>query len=311
MMLAAHSRLSIPPETWYLLPLVKRFSFDRPLNPDEIEAAVSIITGHYRWPDMKLSTSEFRGKVQQLARPYLRDLVEIVYRWHMQADGKVRWGDKTPLYIGILPELARMFPDARFIHLIRDGRDVAKSFRATDWVGWYWHDNAREWIRALECHWRWIRSDIRDRILEVRYEKLVLETETTLQEICRFIGEEFEPQMLSWERHVDQLVPSREMIVHQKLKQRIGPEGVFRWKREMSARQIFVTEAFMGSHLMRLGYERRYASPLWLPAFALTRWIYPALVAAIEFRVRAVGYLRKRIRVRQGSRGCADSAGKQ
>jgi len=93
MMLAAHSRLSIPPETWYLQPLVKRFSFDRPLNPDEIEAAVSIITGHYRWPDMKLSALEFRGAVRQLSRPYLRDLVEVVYRWHMQAEGKVRWGD--------------------------------------------------------------------------------------------------------------------------------------------------------------------------------------------------------------------------
>jgi len=293
-MLAAHSRLSIPPETWYLQPLVKRFSFDRPLNPDEIEAAVSIITGHYRWPDMKLSALEFRGAVRQLSRPYLRDLVEVVYRWHMQAEGKVRWGDKTPNYIQILPELARMFPDSRFIHLIRDGRDVAKSFQATDWVGWYWHDSVQNWIRALECHWRWIRSDIRDRILEVRYEKLVLETEATLQEICRFIGEEFEPQMLAWEWQVNQLVPSREMRSHSKLKQRIGPEGVSRWKREMSARQIFVTEAFMGSHLMRLGYERRYARPLWLPAFALTRWIYPSLAAA-EFPVRAARYLRKRI----------------
>src|SRR5262249_42375643 len=163
----------------YLLPLVKRFSFDRPLNPDEIEAVVSIITGHYRWPDMQLSTQEFRGAVRQLPRPYLRDLVEVVYRWHMQAEGKVRWGDKTPCYIGIVPELARMFPGSRFIHLIRDGRDVAKSFQATDWTGWYWHLNIRNWINALECHWRWIRSDIRDRILEVRYEKLVLETEAT------------------------------------------------------------------------------------------------------------------------------------
>jgi hypothetical protein len=310
MMLAAHSRLSIPPETWYLLPLVQRFSFDRPLNPDEIEDAVSIITGHYRWPDMKLSAPEFRGAVRQLVRPYLRDLVEVVYLWHMRAEGKVRWGDKTPPYVGIVPELARMFPDARFIHLIRDGRDVAKSFKTTDWVGWYWHNTVREWIRALECHWRWMRSDIRDRILEVRYEKLVLETEATLQEICRFIGEEFEPHMLSWESQVDQLVPSREMISHPKLKQRIGPEGVSRWKREMSPREIFVTEAFMGSHLMRLGYERRYASPLWVPAFALTRWMYPAVVAAVEFPIRAARYLRKRIWGRERSTGCADSSGK-
>jgi hypothetical protein len=43
------------------------------------------MTGHWRWPELKLSAEEFRGAVSQLARPYLRDLVEVVYRWHMQA----------------------------------------------------------------------------------------------------------------------------------------------------------------------------------------------------------------------------------
>jgi hypothetical protein len=304
MMLAAHSRLTIPPETWYLLPLVSRFSVDRPLNPDEVDAAVSIITGHRRWQDMGISTEEFRGAVSQLARPYLRDLVEIVYRWHMQAEGKVRWGDKTPPYILILPELTRMYPDSRFIHLIRDGHDVAKSVLDAEWADRWWHHNAGDWIRALDCHWRWMRSDIRDRILEVRYEKLVLETEATLKEICRFIDEEFEPGMLAWERQVDRLLPSRQMIFHPKLKQRIGPEGTFRWKREMSPRQIFITEAFMGSHLRRLGYERRYASPLWRPAFALTRCFYRVIASpTLAFPVRAAGYLRRRIRVRRGSTG--------
>ena len=308
-MLAAHSRLTIPPETWFLLPLVSRFSVDRPLNPDEIDAAVSIITGHRRWPDMKISTQEFRGAVSQLTRPYLRDLVEVVYRWHMQAEGKVRWGDKTPPYIAILPELARMYPDSRFIHIIRDGHDVAKSVVNAEWADRWWHHNCQDWIRALDFHWRWMRSDIRDRILEVRYEKLVLETEATLKEICRFIDEEFEPGMLAWERQVDQLVPSRLMIFHLKLKQRIGPEGISRWKREMTARQIFYTEAFIGSYLRRLGYERHYASPLWRPVFALTRWLYRALASpALKGPVRAAGYLRRRIRARRGSAGCADSS---
>ncbi len=50
MMLCAHSRLTIPPETWFLLPLVERFSIDRTLDAAEIESAVSTITQDYRWP---------------------------------------------------------------------------------------------------------------------------------------------------------------------------------------------------------------------------------------------------------------------
>src|SRR5579859_1525478 len=195
MMLASHPRLTIPPETWYLAPLLQRLSIDRPLNADEIESAISIVTSHYRWPDMKLDQRDFRREVARLVKPYLRDLVEVVYRSHLQAEGKARWGDKTPAYIEILPQLAKMYPNSRFIHLIRDGRDVAKSFQATDWVGLWLHENTREWTRALDCHWRWVRSDLRDRILQVRYEDLVLKTEGTLRKICEFIGEEFEPQM--------------------------------------------------------------------------------------------------------------------
>lgn len=294
LMLASHSRLTVPPETWFLIPLLRRFRIDRPLSADETECAVSIITGAWSWPDMKLDAQEFQRRVGRLTEPGLRDLVEVVYRWHLEAEGKVRWGDKTPAYIRILPELVSMYPGSRFIHLIRDGRDVAKSFQATGWFGQWLHDNTRVWTEALEHQRRWVQSEYRDRILEVRYEDLVLEMEATLRKICRFLGEEFEPQMLSWDWKVDEQIPTRERVYHTKLKLRIGSEGVARWKREMSARETFVSEAFMGSHLTRLGYERRYPSPLWAPTFALTRVYCRTVLPAVQFQIRAVRLLGKR-----------------
>jgi Sulfotransferase family len=296
MMLASHSRLSIPPETGYLIPLVRRFSLDRPLAADELETAVSIITGHDRWQDMKLDAREFRRAVSRLTQPFLRDLVEVVYRWHTESEGKVRWGDKTPPYIEIVPQLARMYPNARFIHLVRDGRDVTKSIQARDWAGSRWlYDNARGWSLAIECHWRWARSAAREMILLVYYEDLVLEPETALRRICRFIGEEFEPQMLSWERIVDAQVSPREHRQHTKLKLKIGAEGVARWKREMSARETFIGEAFMGSNLRRLGYELRYSSRLWAPVFLLTRLGCRVILPAYEVAARVRRGLRYRL----------------
>jgi sulfotransferase family protein len=294
MMLASHSRLSIPPETWYLTPLVERFSLDRPLTGDEIEEAVSIITGHDRWQDLKLDAQEYRREVSRLTDPFLRDVVEVVYRRYQQADGKVRWGEKTPQYINIVPQLLTMYPDARFINIVRDGRDVAKSNQVAGWAGNGWHANTRWWIEAIEWYWRWDRSAARDRILLVHYEDLVLDTETVLRKICRFIGEEFEPQMLSWERVVDKQVPVRERKSQTKLKFKIGEEGVARWKREMSARQTFICEAYMGSSLRRLGYELRYASPLWAPVFSLTRLCYPIAYPGYEFAMRIRGGLKNR-----------------
>ena len=55
--------------------------------------------------------------------------------------------------------------------------------------------------------------------------------------------------MLSWQLEVDKQVPARELDVHAKLKLKPGAESVARWKREMTDREVFVSEAFMGSHL--------------------------------------------------------------
>jgi hypothetical protein len=295
MMLCSHSRISIPPETHYLIPLLERFSIDRPLTAAEIESAASVITNHYRWPDLKLDAQEFRRELSQLTEPDLRDVAQIVHLWHMRTEGKARWADKTPWYTPIVPELAKMFPNSQFIFLVRDGRDVAKSLQVTHWVGRWLHENTREWISALEHEQRWNGSELGRRILLVRYEGLILETEATLRRICEFIGEEFEPQMLSWQGHVDERIPARESGIHRKLKLRIDPKGVNRWKREMSAREIFVCEAFMGAQLTRMGYERRYRSALWAPAFALTRLYCRIVLPLVDLQMRTWNFLRKRV----------------
>lgn len=83
--------------------------------------------------------------------------------------------------------------------------------------------------------------------------------------------------------------------MHRKLKLRIGPEGVARWKREMSARETFVCEAFMGAHLTRMGYERRYPSAFWAPAFALTRLYCRTVLPLVDIQIRALHFLRRRL----------------
>jgi Sulfotransferase family len=298
MMLCSHSRISIPPETWFLLPLVKRLNSERLLNPSEIERAISLLTGHERWPVLGVDPEEVRRRVRQITERRLRDVVEAAYRCHMQAHGKVRWGDKTPPYIEIVPQLVKLFPGSQFIHLIRDGRDVARSFQNTHWGSPWLHDNTEEWVQAIDYQRRWERSNLRDRILQIRYEELVLDTEATLRKTCQFLGEEFEPQMLMWERTVDAQLPERERKYHRKLKLKIGPEGVERWKREMGPRETFVAEAFMGSQLKHLGYERRYPSVFWTPLFALTRLCCRLVLPAVQWQRRTLRSERRRLRLR-------------
>jgi hypothetical protein len=165
-----------------------------------------------------------------------------------------------------------MFPGARFIHLLRDGRDVAKSFQSVGWYGPLLHRNMVEWTAAIELDRRWRKSPLADRFLVVRYEDLVRQTEKATQDICAFLGEAFEPQMLGWEEKVDRLVPRREQYIHKKLRRKPSQADIERWRREMSSWEMFVSEAFMGKDLARAGYELRYRSNMWVPVFFLARW---------------------------------------
>ncbi len=294
-MLASHSRLCIPPETWYLMPLLERLPTAAPLTSEELDRAVSIMTRHYRWPDMRLGATELRELIAGIDRPCLRDVVECVYRWHMARDGKSRWGDKTPTYVTVVPQLARLFPGARFIHLMRDGRDVTASFQRQGWYGPWLYANTKEWTEALACDSRWEGKPIEEQVLRVRYEDLVLDPEATLRTICQFIGETFEPQMLSWQDKVDDSVPARERHIHQKLKNPPSAEDAYRWKREMSLRQIWIAESFMRAQLKRTGYELKFRSAAWIPALLATRALCRVILPVISFQRRALGYIGRRI----------------
>jgi Sulfotransferase domain len=141
-----------------------------------------------------------------------------------------------------------------------------------------------------------MRSELREQILLIYYEDLVREPGKTLRKICHFIGEPFEPQMLSWQDTVDAQVSAREHLVHNKLKLQIGVEGVARWKRELSARSTFFCEAFMATHLKRLGYELRYSGLLWAAAFALIRIVTPLLLPPYDWTLRTGRWFAARIR---------------
>lgn len=293
-MLASHSRIAIPPETWFLLPLVEQFPIDQPLSSEELSHVITVMTTDYRWPDMKIASEELQGRVAALATARMRDVVRIVYDIHLQRSGKVRWGDKTPPYVRIIPQLTTIFPGARFIVLIRDGRDVAKSFQSLRIYGKSVRQNTIEWREASRWERKWQASKHASSMLRVRYEDLVLDPEPTLRRICEFIGVSFEPQMLAWQESVERLVPKREMHVHEKLARTTSHDDVGRWTREMNDREVFIAEAFMGRDLRRFGYECRFSSPLWRPVFWLIRVYYDVLLPLNPIRV--VQSLARRLR---------------
>lgn len=270
LVLSGHSRIEIPPETWFLLPLVARLPLLERLTPGQIEDAIGLIIGDYRWPDMRIEATDFANQARALAEPNIRGLMGLVYAEHLRRAGKPRFGDKTPPYIGIVPELATLYPDARFIHLIRDGRDVAASFIDAHFHGGVWERDF-EWRRAVRLGLAYRASPLADRLLEVHYEDMVGNPEATTRRICGFLEEAFEPGMLEFHDSITRKVPARELIVHRSLDRPISRAAAEVWRSRLSIPELFLIESCIRDELAAIGYQPRFGSPAWHPAMLLSR----------------------------------------
>lgn len=186
------------------------------------------------------------------------DAIAAIFETYAARAGKPRWGDKTPMYMRHLSLLERLFPDAQYVHLIRDGRDAALSFlqmpEGTFTRTWAHPRGAAEFA----CLWRKEVSDARalgrrvgrGRYYEVRYEDLVTAPPQVVSAVCEFAEIPFDPVMLEYTGAVD--VSEKP---HQQRLLQAPTAGVRSWRQDLSPDESRVFEAVAGDLLADLGYE--------------------------------------------------------
>jgi hypothetical protein len=211
--------------------------------------------------------------------------IAAVFETYAAAHGKERWGDKTPLYMQYLTRLERLFPDGRYVHLVRDGRDAARSFlqMPEGVVTRTWAhprsvaDFACQWRTEVEAARR-LGGRVGARYLEIRYEDLVAAPERELRRICAFAELPFEQTMLEYAGDID--VSGKP---HQQSLRRPPTPGLRDWRRELPPADVRAFEEVAGDLLHELGYESSRGPT---PAGRARLARYRALTAAW----RAAGY---------------------
>jgi hypothetical protein len=192
-----------------------------------------------------------------------RQFIEGLVQNFRQTSGKPRWAEKTPHNVLFMVPLGEIFPDARFLHVIRDGRDVACSLITMDWVNPL---TGRKWdyvqnIASAARYWREVVTLARqqaqhptlvDRVLEVRYESLVAKPEATMRQVLAFLGEPWDEGVLAHhkkERGKEPIEASTRQAARP-----INSASIGRWRDEMTQadRSAFKTEA--GTLLRESGY---------------------------------------------------------
>ena len=199
--------------------------------------------------------------------PYSR-FVTALFDLHGQRQGKSLVGDKTPGYVRSIPTLHALWPKAKFLHIIRDGRDVCMS--AISWSRAYklarrystWTEDpittAAVW---WEGHVRLGREDggslAPELYHEVRYEALVSEPAKECEKLCVFLGIPYDDAMLKFHEGRTKMKPGRDA------KRAWLPitSGLRVWRTQMPAEDLERFEAAAGDLLEELGYPRACPPP--------------------------------------------------
>lgn len=262
MMLDAHANLGVSRESWFLIELMDTLPVHGPLNRQQVDSAYEIIRQHPRWQRWNIPDNTLTARLEKLATPDLAELVEAVFQLDLDRSQKTRWGDKTPAYVREIERIHSMFPQAYFIHIIRDARDVCISLKNVGWHGPTLRHMASYWREEVISGINAGRALGPEAYLEVPYEKLVTNTEATLREICSFLGEPFDANMLAWYDLTAEKTADRPMKFQTKLNRAPRASDTGRWKNEMSSLEVAVVEAYAGDAMDEAYQQRRFAKSL-------------------------------------------------
>ena len=245
-LLDEHPRICCGPESGLLLPL--------PRTPAKLASGFGL-------PVERIAAMRRESRSQTR-------YAEAFFAAYCELRRKPRWAEKTPRNVEHVAWLWRHFPNARFVHIIRDGRDTAASLRTHPDA--YIEDGERRFVireRPIrECIAKWVeltaagmrhRGD--PRYTEVHYEDLVRRTGPTLERLFAFLGDPVDPSTLDRVREAGD--PASEQRAERERRHgrlvEAGPisaGSIGRWRRDLTADEVALFKELGGRRLIELGY---------------------------------------------------------
>jgi hypothetical protein len=264
LMLDSHPDVAIPGETHFVVPMIKQ-TWRRARSADELAA---MIVASERWGDFQLDEGELRTTLNAVDPLNCADAVRAFYRLYAGQHGKERWGDKTPGYVRSMRLIQKVMPEARFVHMIRDGRDVALSLIPRSWGPSTIPEAAGKWRQRIEVARR--QQPYLNHYIEVHYEELLTDTESVLQRVAAFLDLEWDPAMLRYHERAGERLAEKDrdlekpwgtisaasrMESHALAERPPQVDRVALWRKKMSDADRREYEAIAGPALVAAGYE--------------------------------------------------------
>ncbi|MGH8894368.1 MAG: sulfotransferase family protein [Actinomycetes bacterium] len=254
LMIHAHPRLAMPPESRFLLKTWRKRAAYGDLSTDEqrMKLAKACVRTGSKVRDLGLDPEETLEKILA-GPPTMGSAFGIIFREFALKHGKERWGDKRPAYYQEVDVLLRLFPDAQIVHIVRDGRANVASLKKMPWWPYDSIGSMAAWSQAEYCARRNQRRLPEDTFHLVRYESLVADPKAVLGDLCDFLEEDFHEAMLE-PSEVRAVVPEKK-VWHGNLAQSVNTDQVESWRKGLEPWELGLMERVLRRKLLRYEYE--------------------------------------------------------
>jgi len=262
LVLSSHSMITVTPETIFIQRIFgKGYPHHKVLNHHEINSLIQLMRSDPKlnsWPGFSLD--HFLKKLSSYQAITIDRFLDFLFQFYAeQSDGGMYYlGNKKGLYAdGYGPYTKKIFPEAKFLYIVRDPRDVTRSIlknlseRSLVDAACFCMYRDRYIAKMLEM----FPNDV----LVVRYEELVSEPERISINICDFLSVPFDKRMLKFyemNRNSSRLIHLTKDI-HQNTVTPFNPDLIGQWKKTtcFTAKELQTIEAITHEYMKRYGYE--------------------------------------------------------
>jgi len=255
--LLASGQVHIPPETYVLAQVIEYYRRNAYQDWESLVLhCMALFEMHPEFETFQISLRALLPKLYALPETErsLAKMLDVFYRYHAEQTGVVceRWGDKTPINTFALDDIYAVFPQAKFIHLLRDGIDVAHSYVSTGLITDLELASVR-WRDSVQLADDFVKK-YPDACIEIRYELLSCQPENEMRRICAFLGINFDVDMINQQEHTLEMGDMQKYQHYKHANEMVSSKYLGKGRKSLSSEDMQHLQKLIGKALIKHGY---------------------------------------------------------
>jgi hypothetical protein len=207
------------------------------------------------WTGVTLGTEAIRARCTS---PTLPEITRVVYEMKAESEGAHIWMCKSMANIRYADELENYDPKPLYLHLFRDGRDVALSFKKAIVGEKHIYHIARQWKEEQDASIALFEKLGGDRVIRLRYEDLLQNPQEELKRLCRFLGVAYSEEAMAYHESNESKETANSGLMWQNVTKPVLSDNHNKFLKELSEADIRIFERVAGDTLEKLGYKLQF-----------------------------------------------------